>query len=821
MLQDSAGHLWIGTGNGISRYDGEHFTTFTTQDGLADNRVYCLLEDAAGSLWVGTEGGISRFDGEYFTNYTTADGLVHNRALSLLNDAAGSLWIGTLGGISRFDGEKFTNYTTADGLAHDRVSRLAKDWTGDLWIGTLGGISRFDGEKFTNYTTADGLVHNQIYDLLVDKAGHLWATTTGGLSQYDGILVSSFTVQDGLADNRLTKLALDHRGTLWIGTAAGLNRYDGEQFVHLATKDGLAHDWIHCLLVDKANHLWIGTLDGLSRYDGEKFTNYTTQNGLTNNNVRSLLEDKAGHLWIGTLAGLNRYDGKSFESFTTRDGLAHNAVTALLEEEQTDHLWIGTQGGGINRYNGFFFQELSSYDGLINDSVQNLLQDRNGAVWVATAGGLTRLLLRRTTPTIRLTNVVADRAYGPVQQIDLPSSQQYLVFEFGSGHFQMRPDAMLYRYRLEPHEAEWQTTRSGRVEYADLPRGAYTFEVQAIDQNLSYSEDSASVQVQVHLPYGQIALWTTLMLALGVAAWQARKVTLRNRKVRSVNAELSQSNEELQKARHELEQRVEQRTAQLAQRNEELARSNTDLRDFAYVASHDLQEPLRAIMNFGGLLHSRYSDNLDERGQDYLHRMRRAASRSQDLIQGLLAFSRVTQRTEPFVSVDLGEIVRDVVEDLEIRLQQSNGEIHWDDLPTIEADATQMRQLLQNLLHNAIKFRRPQEPPRIDVYAHPLTGTTANETIYELTVKDNGIGFDPKYADRIFTIFQRLHGRDEYEGTGVGLTICRKIAERHRGHIKADSTPGEGTTFTVTLPARQSKSPTAAQDPAADAQHTA
>ena len=532
------------------------------------------------------------------------------------------------------------------------------------------------------------------------------------------------------------------------------------------------------------------------------------------------MQDETGHLWIGTLAGLNRYDGQSFESFTTRDGLAHNAIGALLEEKQTGHLWIGTQGGGINRYNSFFFQGLSSYDGLINDSVQQLLQDREGTVWVATAGGLTRLRFRRTTPSIRLANVVTDRAYGPVRQIDLSSSQQYLIFEFGSDHFQMRPNAMLYRYRLQPRETEWQTTRNNRVEYADLPRGAYTFEVQAIDQNLSYSEDSANVQVQVHLPYGQIALWTTLMLALGVAAWQAREVTLRNRKVRSVNAELSQSNEELQKARHELEQRVEERTAQLAERNEELARSNTDLRDFAYVASHDLQEPLRAIMNFGGLLHSRYSDSLDERGQDYLHRMRRAAGRSQDLIQGLLVFSRVTRQAESFVAVDLAEIVREVVEDLQIQLQKNDGEIHWDNLPTIEADATQMRQLLQNLLHNAIKFRRPQEPPRIDIYARPLTGTTANEMTYELMVKDNGIGFDPKYADRIFTIFQRLHGRDEYEGTGVGLTICRKIAERHRGHIEVDSTPGEGTTFTVTLPARQPKSPTAVQDSATDAQHT-
>ena len=171
------------------------------------------------------------------------------------------------------------------------------------------------------------------------------------------------------------------------------------------------------------------------------------------------------------------------------------------------------------------------------------------------------------------------------------------------------------------------------------------------------------------------------------------------------------------------------------------------------------------------------------------------------------------RQTDPFVAVDLEEITREVVEDLEVRLRQSGGEIHWNGLPTIEADPTQMRQLLQNLLHNALKFRRPEVAPRVDIGAQLLDAT--GEKTYALTVRDNGIGFESKYADRIFTIFQRLHGRDEYEGTGVGLTICRKIAERHRGHIKADSTPGEGTTFTVTLPAQQPQSVLPAPDESA------
>ncbi|MFN6568266.1 PAS domain-containing protein [Dendronalium sp. ChiSLP03b] len=236
---------------------------------------------------------------------------------------------------------------------------------------------------------------------------------------------------------------------------------------------------------------------------------------------------------------------------------------------------------------------------------------------------------------------------------------------------------------------------------------------------------------------------------------------------------------------------------------QELARSNEELQQFAFIASHDLQEPLRKIKTFGERLKTTCGDSLNEQGRDYLERMQNATLRMQNLIEDLLTLSRVTTRTQPFVLINLAEIAQEVLSDLEVRIQQSGGRVEISELPTIKADPLQMRQLLQNLIGNALKFHRQQVPPIVKIYGqllnHQSDKVAVGSEMCEIVVEDNGIGFEEKYIDRIFNIFQRLHGRQEYEGTGIGLAICRKIVERHHGSITAQSKPGQGAKFIVIL----------------------
>jgi PAS domain S-box-containing protein len=242
----------------------------------------------------------------------------------------------------------------------------------------------------------------------------------------------------------------------------------------------------------------------------------------------------------------------------------------------------------------------------------------------------------------------------------------------------------------------------------------------------------------------------------------------------------------------------------------QLERSNTELQNFASVASHDLQEPLRKIQAFGDRLKAKCSDALGEQGLDYLGRMQNAAQRMQVLIQDLLKLSRVTSRAQPFEPCDLNQIVAEVLTDLEVAIENQNGRIESEPLPTIDADPLQMRQLFQNLISNALKFHTPGEPPVVQISARildtaesALPGGRLGEQACEITIRDYGIGFEQKFADQIFVVFQRLHSRAEYEGTGIGLAVCRKITDRHGGQIVAHSSPGQGATFIVTLPVKQ------------------
>jgi two-component system sensor kinase FixL len=233
--------------------------------------------------------------------------------------------------------------------------------------------------------------------------------------------------------------------------------------------------------------------------------------------------------------------------------------------------------------------------------------------------------------------------------------------------------------------------------------------------------------------------------------------------------------------------------------------SNRELQDFASVAAHDLQEPLRKIQTFSDRLKIKTKGILTEEAFDYIERIQTSAQRMHLLINDLLTYSRVTTKAQPFSLIQLNQVVSQVVSDLEIRIEQTHGKVEWRDLPALEADATQMHQLFLNLIGNALKFNRPGIPPVVTVEAKILEDSPLGKfgTVCQITIKDNGIGFEEKYLDRIFTIFQRLHGRHEFEGTGIGLAVCRKIVDRHGGVITARSTLGEGSTFIAVLPLKQ------------------
>jgi signal transduction histidine kinase len=266
------------------------------------------------------------------------------------------------------------------------------------------------------------------------------------------------------------------------------------------------------------------------------------------------------------------------------------------------------------------------------------------------------------------------------------------------------------------------------------------------------------------------------------------------RLARDINAMRQQIVADLGAVRQTHEQ-LEQANKQLEQQAAELARSNRDLEQFAYVASHDLQEPLRKVASFCQLLQRRYSGQLDERADQYIAFAVDGAQRMQRLINDLLAFSRIGRITSGFTDVDLDQVVGDVAAQLSWRTEQADAEITWSDLPTVRGEEPLLSALFTNLVGNSLKFRHPDRPPRVHITAERV------DDEWHISCTDNGIGIEPEYADKIFVIFQRLHPKSEYAGTGIGLAIAKKIIEYHDGRIWLDTEAQEGTAIRFALPA--------------------
>ena len=555
MLQDRHGHLWFGGRGEVTRYDGKRSRTLTTRDGLLEGNVVKMVEDRDGLLWFGSAlNGISRFDGKRwrsgpadlrwrsepadltdlrFTTFTTEDGLLNDQVWDMVEDEDGYLWVGTHGGgVSRYEGTHISSFTPSDGLPSQFVHSVLQDSTGAMWFGTNGGLVRYDGEKLVTYTARDGLAEDRASYLVEDLEGNLWIKATVGhrVSRYDGETFDALTFGDSLAVGYVfNNPAVDRNGHVWFPASPwGAVRYDGHSFSTFTTEDGLLSNYVKSLEADRSGNMWFGTgTEGVSRYDGETFTSFTREDGLGLSGVVSIFEDQKGHLWFGGTSKVSRYDGETFTIFTIDDGLKSGAVFSILEDRR-DHLWFGIWGGGIVRYDGLVFQDLHHRDGLIADTVHDIYQDRDGDFWIATDSGVTRYRPSTKPPSIRLKEIIADRSYGSVQELALPSSQELVIFTFGGRSFTTPPGRMVYVYRLQGYEDEWQSTRLTEVRYSDLPVGDYVFEVKAVDRDLNYS-DPVAIHLAIHPPYRQWTLIGGLGLALIGLVLALRTVAQRRR----------------------------------------------------------------------------------------------------------------------------------------------------------------------------------------------------------------------------------------------------------------------------------------------------
>ncbi len=840
IIQDRRGAIWFGTTDGgVSEYDGKYFTNLTETEGLSSNHILSILETRDGDLWFATDGkGVSVYNGRIFTHFTDEEGLSSNIIMCSLQDNGGNIWLGTFGGgLVKYNGNIFTHFDQEE-LGNNKVWGIFQDQDENLWFGTYGGgVTKYDGESFARFTEQQGLSNDRVTSIIQDQNSNIWfGTMGGGVSRFDGNSFTHFTEQEGLGSNNVYCMVKDKSGNLWFGTdMGGATKYDGKSFTHFTEREGLSGNKVVYILQDHKGVLWFATVEGgVTKYDGRSFTHFTEKEGLCSNTVMSILEDQNGNLWFATYnKGVDRYDGRYFVHFTEKEGLGSNTILSMLQD-RNGNLWFGTRHGlnkmtpanllklstlvedpnTVSATDKIFFKSFTYEDGFLGiGCIRNsIYEDKTGIIWTGTSDRLTAYHPEgdepdTISPNVQLTGIelfnekidwtsLKDRKdsilvlsngasisdfdyegttlwYGLPEKLSLAYDNNYLTFNY-TGITQRQNNRVKYQHKLEGADRAWSSiTTNTQATYSTLPSGKYTFKIKAMNSEGHWSPES-HYTFTIRPPWWK-TWWFRLMYIVPIIMG----IIVRNVYIR--------------KRQKELKTKVNEATADLKKKTEELASANQELEQFAYVASHDLLEPLRTISNYSGLIAEDYAERLDEEGTNYLNVIVTATSRMQSLIKDLLDFSRVGYNIT-FKEIDCNDIIKDVIDGMRTSIAESNTKISVSGcLPVLAGNETELKRLFQNLISNAIKFRKKNYQHKIEISAKE------KDIEYLFAVKDNGIGIPDESKDKIFKIFQRLNLDNEYPGTGIGLATCNKIVAHHHGKIWVESQLGKGSTFYFTV----------------------
>jgi ligand-binding sensor domain-containing protein/signal transduction histidine kinase len=858
LTKDENGNLWIGTHNGLNLMNNTQgsFTHFFNDEknpnSVAHNYIWSLANDGNGKIWVGTENGLDLFETakNRFSHHKSIPGdessLPHNSLRSTYVDNKGILWLGCFaGGIRKYD-KKLSQFDLYKPLNSDpatlnikMVLSLAETRSGDILIGSDGGgLSVFNrkNKRFTHFEftkdPARGLPAGPaVVTLFANrKNDDFWVGTYNyGLSYFHSATKTFTHYLPGNDDKHLSNgsvyaLMEDRNGNLWIGTnEGGVNKFDPttKTFAKLpiGARDSnhVNNACIRSLYEHIDGNIWIGTYGaGINIYNpSTKKVDYLDKGNshLSNNIVFSIHRDSRDRIWVGTMGGLNLYDEKTktFISFTEENGLANNVINDIREDAR-GFLWLSTKKG-ITRFDPVTrrFKNYGLYNGLqgYEFSFGAGLTSTTGEIYFGGINGFNVFnpaTMRENVdlPAVVITGFQLSNKPVPIGEdsplkkdisitdtITLSYSKSMLSFDFAALNF-TAPEKNQYAYKLEGFDKDWIYCGTQRTAtYTNLDPGEYTFRVKASNNDGVWNEKGTSVNIIITPPFWQTwwfkLLAVVALLASGYAVYKIR--------MRAIDQQRKQLEKQVQERTQSLAQMtLEERKArqEASDANKELERKNRELEQFAYVASHDMQEPLRTISSFVDMLNAQYKDRFDEKAQKYMTYIVQASDRMKVLINDLLEYSRIGRKREA-AEVDLNQIVNAVLQDLNKAITDAGAVIEVEELPLITAYPTEIKQLFQNLIINAIKFRKKDSSPKITVAAKRKDG------VWKFMVRDNGIGIDPQHADRIFVIFQRLHTRNEYEGSGIGLSHCKKIAELHKGRIWVESTPGEGSTFFFTV----------------------
>ncbi|MEM6966573.1 MAG: two-component regulator propeller domain-containing protein [Bacteroidota bacterium] len=819
----------------------KYFYSPGNSESLASNSLNSIYEDENGIIWISTFGGISIYNW-YLHQFSVLDITKKTGLETELLDISicgDQVWLATQeNGVLCYhiQEEKLIhqNFIQKHFKQNKTYFQLAKFATGKFMIASMDGLSFLDIATKTvkNYPFAFSAQKNGhpdkiiTFSIIKDAKGRIWVGTEAGVllldektGEYQQFAKEENNPQS-LSDNSVNQVYEDIQGTIWVATFNGLNRIvenEGnitfEVFKHDANNP--THSIISNrikMLRDVGGILYVGTTQGLCGYAYDEHIFYDYSENASKFYIESLDLGADGKLWASTTDGIFQFDPetKKVNSYEKIDGIGD-----------------------------FTFRQNSIH------------QDKKGYIYFGSRRGVTRVhpnhIKKNTVPPV--THITCIKVMGTdstktistlnTKNLSLRHCDYHLSINFVGLNYN-RPTKNQFAYKLEGFEENWHLTDSRKLNavYTNLKADDYIFKVKSANNDGVWSEE-VTLDIKV-LPAFWETWWFQGMLLLSLVgliffgtSYYTKTIRERNLTLRGYNTELNNEiaerkrvEAELQKREQHMEQLVIERTAELEDKkdevevllqkikirneeleiivekrtnklkeyNQELQRSNKDLEQFAYMASHDLQEPLRNVGTFMKLLSKQYKDKLDNTAKEYIHIAIDGVGRMSNLIQSLLKYSKAGRKEMEVQMADLNPLIEMKLLDLSQKIKERNVKVKVGEMPSIFCGKDQLAMVFYNLINNGIKFNK-SDCPEIHVQSHQ----DAPDGFWKFSVSDNGIGIKKENVHKVFEIFQRLHAKSAYEGTGIGLSLCQKVVERHKGKIWVESEYGAGTTFYFTV----------------------
>ncbi len=844
--------------DGTNRADQQDWQTkfknFTSNyddaSSINSNTIFHLSKDKDNSLWFATTNGIFKLTKEvieasetssllpgihkYFSNSNDPTSIAGNDVKHIYHDKDGLVWISTFGGVTILN--PFNNQFESV-LSDVNVASNCQNMAvigNVLWLAqSEDGLVFYDlnrEEKIEISGLTNQFGETRMNGLLKLNEEEIVCTSNNSIYKYN--IVNGAFERKEIPNSILSKYSNflakcifnDDQDRLWIGTELGLLQldYKTDEFKifekNINDRKQLTDNSITSIQKGKNGNIWIGTYNGLNEYveteDDYYFIHHRHDPEDTTSiisNTITALSSTSDHLVIGTHRGILLYDYQQQEF--KYDNTSDNRMYAHAIIPLSDSIvWLSSRGGIYNvELNDFKTHIFDKSDGIndLNFNMASKTTDDAGRMYFSNYAGVVRfhpdkLVLNQSPPIVHLSQATVLNRNGERRTINLSERNElnlnyndfYLEISYAGLNYS-KPEKIEFAYILEGFDDDWRhSSRSLPLTYTNLENGEYTLRIRAANENRVWTAEDRSLTINV-IPAIWQTLWFKIIGLLLLISLIAGSFFLYTRRVKRNNDYLKSLNSQLNgeiEAKNKYEADLLNSEIELMRINRDLSRSNEELEQFAYVASHDLKEPLRTIGSYTGLIRKKLADS----GSDitkYLSTVENAVKRMHEQVDNVLTFSQVGRQDLNYTQVDMNQVCHNIILGLGKKIEEQKTIVEFNELPIVYANDEQMGMLFTNLISNAIKFNS-SENPIVKIYQTQ----DDSEKFWHITVEDNGIGIEDVHQKKIFEIFKRLHSTQNFEGTGIGLALCKKIIDLHHGDIQIDSRIGEYTKFTVILP---------------------